>query len=126
MPRDLPNAKNLSVDELAEFMQLMRIRMFLRGPLPKYNTTLDRQSSGSATLDQETLAMLMRAQPMPQPPEQVSDRELSFVVPVRFSLPVRFNQQLQVPEQSVPTEAQGKPALAQTLNKSGARSATRW
>lgn len=44
------------------------------------------QSSGSATLDQETLAMLARAQPMPRPPERVSDAELSFVVPVRFTL----------------------------------------
>jgi periplasmic protein TonB len=44
------------------------------------------QSSGSATLDEETLAMLARAQPMPRPPEQVSDSQLSFVVPVRFTL----------------------------------------
>jgi protein TonB len=44
------------------------------------------QSSGSATLDEETLAMLARAQPMPRPPEQLSDSKLSFVVPVRFSL----------------------------------------
>jgi protein TonB len=44
------------------------------------------QSSGSATLDEETLAMLARAQPMPRPPERLSDGELSFVVPVRFTL----------------------------------------
>jgi periplasmic protein TonB len=44
------------------------------------------QSSGSATLDEETLAMLARAQPMPRPPEKVSDAELSFVVPVRFMI----------------------------------------
>jgi len=43
------------------------------------------QSSGSTALDQETLAMLTRAQPMPQPPDQISDAELSFVVPVRFN-----------------------------------------
>jgi len=43
------------------------------------------QSSGSATLDHETLAMLARAQPMPRPPEQISDAELTFVVPVRFN-----------------------------------------
>jgi len=43
------------------------------------------QSSGSAALDQETLAMLARAQPMPPPPDQVSDAQLSFVVPVRFN-----------------------------------------
>jgi protein TonB len=44
------------------------------------------QSSGSATLDEETLAMLSRAQPMPKPPDNVLDSELSFVVPVRFNI----------------------------------------
>ena len=44
------------------------------------------QSSGSAMLDEETLTMLARAQPMPRPPEQLSDSEFSFVVPVRFTL----------------------------------------
>jgi protein TonB len=43
------------------------------------------QSSGSTALDQETLAMLARAQPMPPPPDQISDAELNFVVPVRFN-----------------------------------------
>jgi periplasmic protein TonB len=44
------------------------------------------QSSGSAMLDQETLAMLARAQPMPRPPGQLADAELTFVVPVRFNI----------------------------------------
>lgn len=44
------------------------------------------QSSGSDTLDRETLAMLARAQPMPKPPDNVFDSELSFVVPVRFNI----------------------------------------
>jgi periplasmic protein TonB len=44
------------------------------------------QSSGSTALDQETLAMLARAQPMPRPPDQLSDAELTFVVPVRFNI----------------------------------------
>jgi periplasmic protein TonB len=44
------------------------------------------QSSGSATLDRETLAMLARAQPMPKPPDDVFNAELSFVVPVRFNI----------------------------------------
>lgn len=44
------------------------------------------QSSGSPLLDEETLAMLARAQPMPRPPEKIADSELSFVVPVRFTL----------------------------------------
>jgi periplasmic protein TonB len=44
------------------------------------------QSSGSATLDQETLAMLVRAQPMPAPPTNIPDNKLSFVVPVRFNI----------------------------------------
>jgi periplasmic protein TonB len=44
------------------------------------------QSSGSAALDQETLAMLVRAQPMPRPPDQLIDGELTFVMPVRFNI----------------------------------------
>jgi periplasmic protein TonB len=44
------------------------------------------QSSGSAKLDEETLAMLARAQPMPKPPDNVLDSELSFIVPVRFNI----------------------------------------
>jgi periplasmic protein TonB len=44
------------------------------------------QSSGSTALDEETLAMLARAQPLPKPPTNVLDSELSFVVPVRFNI----------------------------------------
>jgi protein TonB len=44
------------------------------------------QSSGSPALDQETLDMLTRAQPMPTPPEGLPDSALSFVVPVRFNI----------------------------------------
>jgi periplasmic protein TonB len=44
------------------------------------------QSSGSDTLDEETLAMLVRAQPLPKPPDNVLDSELSFVVPVKFNI----------------------------------------
>jgi protein TonB len=44
------------------------------------------RSSGSPELDQETLEMLNRAQPMPPPPDRVPARELSFIVPVRFNI----------------------------------------
>jgi periplasmic protein TonB len=44
------------------------------------------QSSGSSLLDQETLDMLARAQPMPRPPGNAPDSALSFVVPVRFNI----------------------------------------
>jgi protein TonB len=44
------------------------------------------QTSGSPELDQESLAMLNRAQPMPKPPGQVQTSELSFVVPIRFNI----------------------------------------
>jgi periplasmic protein TonB len=44
------------------------------------------QSSGSAVLDHETLAMLERAQPMPSPPGPLIDGEMTFVIPVRFSI----------------------------------------
>jgi protein TonB len=44
------------------------------------------QSSGSSLLDDETLTMLARAQPMPKPPITAPDSALSFVVPVRFDI----------------------------------------
>ena len=44
------------------------------------------QSSGAAELDQEALAMLTRAQPMPRPPDRVTSSQLSFVVPIRFNI----------------------------------------
>lgn len=43
------------------------------------------ESSGSPELDQETLAMLTRAQPLPKPPGDLQRDELTFVVPVRFN-----------------------------------------
>jgi periplasmic protein TonB len=44
------------------------------------------QSSGSAELDREALAMLARAQPVPRPPDRVSADGFSFVIPVRFNI----------------------------------------
>jgi protein TonB len=44
------------------------------------------RSSGSSVLDEETLDMLARAQPMPKPPGSAPDTALSFVVPVRFNI----------------------------------------
>jgi periplasmic protein TonB len=44
------------------------------------------QSSGSSLLDEETLAMLVRAQPMPKPPSTAPDSALSLAVPVRFDI----------------------------------------
>jgi protein TonB len=56
--------------------------------------TLDRQgrilnskiikSSGSVILDQEALALLRRAQPLPTPPAEASSVQLSFVMPIRY------------------------------------------
>jgi protein TonB len=44
------------------------------------------RSSGSTILDQEALAMLDRAQPLPRPPDRITTSELSFVIPVRFNI----------------------------------------
>jgi protein TonB len=44
------------------------------------------QSSGSSLLDEETLAMLGRAQPMPKPPITAPDSALSLAIPVRFDI----------------------------------------
>ena len=44
------------------------------------------RSSGYELLDQETLELVQRAQPLPKPPEQVEGATLEFVVPVEFFL----------------------------------------
>jgi protein TonB len=44
------------------------------------------QSSGSTTLDDETLAMLARAQPLPLPPNQISDADLTIVFQMNFNI----------------------------------------
>jgi periplasmic protein TonB len=44
------------------------------------------RSAGSAALDREALEMLARAQPMPKPPGEMRDRELSLVMPIGFNL----------------------------------------
>jgi periplasmic protein TonB len=42
------------------------------------------RSSGSDALDQEALALIKRAAPLPPPPAGISDDQLSFVVPIRY------------------------------------------
>jgi len=44
------------------------------------------QSSGFSDLDQEFLAMVARAQPLPKPPPEAKDSELKFTIGTTFSL----------------------------------------
>jgi periplasmic protein TonB len=44
------------------------------------------KSSGVSALDDETLALVQRAQPFPVPPPEVSGAEIKFTVPVRFNI----------------------------------------
>ena len=43
------------------------------------------KSSGSAILDAEALDLIKRAAPLPSPPVDIPDSDLSFVVPIRFA-----------------------------------------
>jgi protein TonB len=42
-------------------------------------------SSGSAVLDAEALALIKRASPVPRPPTEIKDDDLSIVVPIRYT-----------------------------------------
>jgi protein TonB len=42
--------------------------------------------SGSSALDQETQALVQRAQPFPTPPPSVAGSEITFTVPIRFNI----------------------------------------
>lgn len=44
------------------------------------------RSSGHSDLDQETLALVQRAQPFPDPPPDVTGQTFSFIVPLRYNL----------------------------------------
>ena len=43
------------------------------------------QSSGSSILDQETLTLVARAQPLPPPPPEVPGAQIPIVVPIRYN-----------------------------------------
>jgi protein TonB len=45
-----------------------------------------RRSSGSATLDRATLALVARAQPLPPPPPEIRSRRIAIVVPIRYKI----------------------------------------
>ena len=44
------------------------------------------KSSGSTVLDAEALNLIKRAAPLPLPPADIADSDLSFVVPIRFAV----------------------------------------
>jgi TonB family protein len=44
------------------------------------------RSSGHDDLDQEALAWIQRAQPLPRPPPEVATDPIELVVPLRFEL----------------------------------------
>jgi periplasmic protein TonB len=48
-------------------------------------TSRIRQSSGSSALDEEALAMIKRAEPLPRPPDSVLDTDLTFTIPIRYA-----------------------------------------
>lgn len=44
------------------------------------------RSSGSSALDQATLTLIARAQPLPSPPPEVQGAQIAVVVPIRYSM----------------------------------------
>jgi periplasmic protein TonB len=44
------------------------------------------QSSGSRSLDDATLALIERAQPLPPPPPEIHGAQIAIVVPIRYSM----------------------------------------
>jgi protein TonB len=44
------------------------------------------RSSGSATLDHETLELVRRAQPFPAPPSEMPGAQIDLTVPIRFNM----------------------------------------
>ena len=44
------------------------------------------RSSGSSSLDRETLALVERAQPLPPPPPEAAGSQIAVVVPIRYNV----------------------------------------
>ncbi len=62
---------------------------YLRFTMDRSGTVLVKRldrSSGHTALDQETLALVERAQPLPPPPPEMTNERFEFVVPVQFQL----------------------------------------
>ncbi len=62
---------------------LLRFRMTPAGQIVSFR--LER-SSGHALLDQETLDLFQRAQPLPALPEDMPQQQIELVVPLRYEL----------------------------------------
>jgi protein TonB len=62
---------------------LVRFALDRKGKVLSYR--LER-SSGHAILDEETLDLIRRAQPLPAPPPEMPDDRIELVVPVQYSL----------------------------------------
>jgi protein TonB len=90
-PRDVVRWQNQLGAHIDRFKRPAAAR---RGSTATVAFTIDRQgrlvqssivqSAGSPALDQEALAMLARAVPMPRPPDDVTNAELTFTIPVHF------------------------------------------
>ena len=63
-------------------VRVMELFAFSR---PSYSDRRIVKSSGSALLDAAALDLIKRAAPLPPPPAEIADSELSFVVPIRFA-----------------------------------------
>ena len=50
-----------------------------------HNARITR-SSGSSLLDEATLALPMRAAPLPPPPPEISGAQIAIVVPIRYNM----------------------------------------
>ncbi|PAF52577.1 energy transducer TonB [Helicobacter sp. 13S00477-4] len=63
-------------------------------PLGEIISTTLLKSSGSSSLDNESLELFKRASPLPRPPKSlIKDRHhLSFVLPIDFNIKLYFSQ----------------------------------
>ena len=63
--------------------------IYVRFVMDRVGKVLDyaiERSRGYALLDQEVVALIQRASPLPPPPEEVQGERLELVVPVEFFL----------------------------------------
>ena len=82
----LQQAKRYPLSAQAHRQQGVTLLHFTMDREGRVLTANIQKSSGYDALDQESLALIQRAQPLPEPPAEVTGDPIELVVPVEFSL----------------------------------------
>ena len=82
----LERFKRYPADALAQHQEGTPVLFFVMDRRGHVLSAKIRKSGGFALLDEETLAVVRRAEPFPPPPEEIAGATVSLTVPIEFSV----------------------------------------